>query len=221
MPLPRTLEPEVMDEADDAIDYDRMDHYAVNARFISDLLDFAPTLPNPILDVGTGTALIPVELLRRLPSAVVLGIDAATSMIDLARANVERAGFAESITLEVFDARNLPYVEGDWPCVISNSIIHHIPEPLEVLAEMTRLLTPGGLLFVRDLARPDTTEAVDAIVETYAKSEADHARRLFHDSLHAALTLEEIRAMVVTLGYAAATVTMTSDRHWTWAARGI
>jgi len=44
---------------------------------------------------------------------------------------------------------------------------------------------------------------------------------LFRDSLHAALTLEEIRSLVVELGYAAETVTMTSDRHWTWAARGI
>jgi len=123
--------------------------------------------------------------------------------------------------LEVFDARSMPYVDGDWPCILSNSIVHHIAEPLEVLSEMRRLLQPGGVLFVRDLARPETAEAVDVIVETYAKGGTDRARQLFRDSLHAALTLGEIRAMVVSLGYAPDTVTMTSDRHWTWAARGI
>lgn len=220
MTLPRTLEPEVMDDADDAIDYDRMNHVDVNARFVQELLSFAAPLPNPILDVGTGTAQIPIELLRRVPGAVVLGVDAAKSMIELARSNVARAGFDAAITLAVLDARSMPYVDGYWPSVISNSIIHHIPEPLEVLREMTRLVQPGGVLFVRDLARPESAVAVAVVVETYAKGEAEHARRLFRDSLHAALTLDEIRAMVVELGYAAETVTMTSDRHWTWAARG-
>ena len=221
MPLPRTLEPEIMDEVDDAIDYDGMNHAAVNALFVRDLLEFASPLPTPVLDVGTGTAQIPIELARRAAGAVVHGVDAAASMIELGRRNIERAGFSASITLDRSDARTLPYSHGEWLCVISNSLIHHIAEPLDVLREMTRLLQPNGRLFVRDLARPDSSEAVDAIVATYAKEEAEHARRLFRDSLHAALTLEEIRSLVVELGYAAETVTMTSDRHWTWAARGI
>ena len=41
----------------------------------------------------------------------------------------------------------------------------------------------------------------------------------FAESLHAALSLDEIRGLVASLGFAAADVQQTSDRHWTWAAR--
>jgi hypothetical protein len=57
--LNRTLEPEVMDTAADALDYDRMDHREVNRRFVDDFLAAAPDLSD-VLDLGTGTAQIPI-----------------------------------------------------------------------------------------------------------------------------------------------------------------
>ena len=42
---------------------------------------------------------------------------------------------------------------------------------------------------------------------------------MFADSLHAALTLDEVRALVAALGFDPAGVRQTTDRHWTWAAR--
>ena len=63
-PLPRTLEPEVMDTEEEARDYDAMDHRDVNTRFCDDLLELLDGKPpRRALDVGTGTALIPIELL--------------------------------------------------------------------------------------------------------------------------------------------------------------
>jgi ubiquinone/menaquinone biosynthesis C-methylase UbiE len=101
---------------------------------------------------------------------------------------------------------------------MSNSIVHHIPEPRFVLAEMVRVCRHGGVLFVRDLLRPEDDAAVTRLVATYAGDANAHQQKMFDDSLRAALTLQEIRDMVVSLGFAAETVRQTSDRHWTWAA---
>ena len=76
-------------------------------------------------------------------------------MLAVGRDNVERAGLHDRIRLERCDAKRLPHTTGAFGAVISNSIVHHIPEPAEVLAEMARVTAPGGVLFVRDLLRPD------------------------------------------------------------------
>jgi hypothetical protein len=83
------------------------------------------------------------------------------------------------------------------------------------LRELARLVAPGGTLFVRDLARPATLEAVAALVAEYAGGEDPPARALFEASLHAALTIPEMRSIADTTGLARAGLAMTSDRHWT------
>ena len=77
---------------------------------------------------------------------------------------------------------------------------------------------PGGLIFVRDLLRPESIEELRDLVDQHAEGANDHQRHLFADSLHAALTVEEVREMVAAFGFDAKTVTQTSDRHWTWVA---
>src|SRR5438874_393738 len=74
--LERILEPEVMDSASEATDYDAMDHSQVNQRFVADLQKLLPSphrgrwaggegaVPT-LLDVGTGTAQIPIALCQQ------------------------------------------------------------------------------------------------------------------------------------------------------------
>jgi ubiquinone/menaquinone biosynthesis C-methylase UbiE len=224
MGLPRVLEVEYMDTADEATAYDAMDHRHVNRVFVDDLLAAAGHSTDPdatldVLDLGAGTARIPIELCQRVTEARVLAVDAAAHMLELAHYNVEIAGLTERVQLLQADAKRLPFRDGMFHVVISNSILHHIPEPLLALREAVRVTAPGGRLFFRDLLRPDTIEQLRGLVEQYAGSEADAAQRMFADSLHAALSLTEIREFVASLGFAAETVQATSDRHWTWNAR--
>ena len=301
--LPRTLEPEVMDTAQEAADYDAMDHSEVNRRFVDDwgtaglatgrllvgvhspmggslpclpplphnrpcfriglhcggegrgegvrVRDTAPSpQPSPpqhthseghvdrggegagripprgectppaaalrMLDVGTGTALIPIEFCRSFPNLRIVAIDLANEMLKLATANVERAGFRDRIELRLVDAKRIPCPDGEFATVVSNSIIHHIPRPLDSLAEMVRVLAPGGLLFVRDLLRPRTEAELEALVTTYTPGATPSMRQLFRQSLHAALTVEEVADMLDQLGLNRAGVRATSDRHWTF-----
>ena len=216
--LPRTLEPEVMDTPEEACDYDAMDHSEVNRIFVADFLQTSSP-SGPVLDVGTGTAQIPIELCRQFPSVKVTAIDLAQHMLRVAEENVKAAALTSSITLQFCDAKQLPFEDHFFAASISNSIVHHIPEPTHVLREIVRVTAPGGVIFVRDLLRPISAEAVQALVQQHAGEANAHQQKMFGESLHAALTVEEMQEMVSELGFSPETVTQTTDRHWTWSAR--
>ncbi len=218
MTLQRVLEPEVMDTHEEAVDYNAMDHSTVNRVFVDDLLK-VEGFRGDVLDLGTGTALIPIELCERFEDCRVMAVDMAAHMLDLAKCNLEMASLTERIELAQVDAKGLDYDDDAFDAVISNSIIHHIPEPKNCLSEAVRVTKPGGVLFFRDLMRPESDKVVKDLVETYAGEENDHSKKMFDDSLRAALSLEEIQALVVDLGFTADSVTATSDRHWTWIGR--
>lgn len=217
MTLTRVLEPEVMDSPLEAQDYDSMDHSQVNRLFVEDLL-VTPLPGDDILDLGTGTAQIPVLLCQQRHGCRLMAVDLATHMLDLAVYNVEAAGLIQQIQLEHVDAKQLPYEDGLFDVVISNSIVHHIPDPYDVLLEAIRVVRPGGRVFFRDLMRPGTSDEVEQLVTLYAGDENDHQRQMFDDSLRAALNLDEIQQLVARLGWNPEDVTATSDRHWTWSA---
>jgi ubiquinone/menaquinone biosynthesis C-methylase UbiE len=217
--LERLLEPEVMDTAEEARDYDAMDHAAVNRVFVDDFLADAGEVEGPVLDVGTGTAQIPIELCRRIQTVQVTGIDLAEHMLAVGRDNVRRAGLDGRLRLERWDAKEMPCGDGTFAAVISNSIVHHIPEPIAVFVEMVGVVRRGGVLFVRDLLRPDDEATLRHLVDLHAAGANTHQRKMFADSLHAALSLAEVQSLVRQLGFAADAVRQTTDRHWTWATR--
>ena len=219
--IPRILEPESMDGPDEAAAYDAMDHRGVNDRFVADFLAaHGPCRGGELLDVGTGTARIPIALARADARARIVGFDLAPAMLALGERNVADAGLSDRIRFILGDAKS-PTALGDarYEAVISNTIIHHIPDPTPALAAMVERLAPGGTLFVRDLARPDDQETLAGLVQAYAGDEAPDARELFRASLHAALTVDEIARTAEAVGLPADCVAMTSDRHWTLAWR--
>ena len=217
MELKRILEPEVMDTPTEARDYDCMDHSSVNRQFVCDLLATCAS-PSEVLDLGTGTAQLPIELCRQHSECRVMAVDLSIHMLDLARYNTELAGLTERIQLDHVDAKQLPYEDDAFPLVMSNSIVHHIPDPVTVLRDAIRVTRQGGTLFFRDLLRPNDDKTVLDLVETYAGQEDAHAQQMFEDSLRAALSMDEICEIVSSLGFSTSTVAATSDRHWTWSA---
>jgi ubiquinone/menaquinone biosynthesis C-methylase UbiE len=217
--LPRILEPEVMDTPDEARDYNAMDHSAVNRVFVADFLAVWDGR-GPILDLGTGTALIPIELCRQLPRGDVVAVDAAAHMLAVARENIRWAGFSSRIELQLIDAKRMPFDDRSFPAIMSNSIVHHIPDPRTVFAEIARVTMPGATIFVRDLLRPPDQGTLNRLVEMYAGDANDHQKKMFAESLHAALTVAEVRELVAGAGYDASQVRQTTDRHWTWAVTG-
>lgn len=228
--LDRVLEPEVMDTALEAVDYDAMDHAEVNRRFVDDLLAVlngtelaAAGRTCRLMDLGTGTAQIPIALVRRARETnfaaklEIAAVDLAAEMLVIAKQNVIAAGMFDVIRLERLDAKTLPYPPNRFSVVASNSIVHHIPEPREALEEAVRVTAAGGLLFFRDLLRPNDEAELAKLVDLYTIGANAHQRQLFAQSLRAALTVSEVQELVKSLGFDASTVKATSDRHWTWA----
>ena len=216
--LARQLEPELMDDPQEAITYDEMDHSDVNRRFVDDLLAIGPC-GHDVLDLGTGTARIPIELCQRVKDCRVLACDGAASMLDVARYNVSVGGLDYRIQLHHGDAKALLFADAMFDTVISNSLIHHLPDPESAIAEIVRVTRPLGRIFVRDLCRPESMESLEEIAQRITENESEAAQKMFRESLCAALTLEEMRALIATHGFAPSDVTMTSDRHWTWSSQ--
>ena len=214
MALERVLEAEVMDTQQEAMDYDAMDHSEANQSFVSDLL--AVGGGGDILDLGTGTAQIPILLCEREIECRIMAADLSVSMLEIARLNIEIAGLIEQIQLAHMDAKELPSPDDYFDAVVCNGVLHHIPDPSVVLAEAVRVTKPASLLFFRDLMRPADEDALRQLVRTYAGQANEHQQQMFEDSLRAAFDLDEMAALVSQLGFPPDTVQATSDRHWTW-----
>jgi ubiquinone/menaquinone biosynthesis C-methylase UbiE len=220
--IPRILEPEVMDSESEAVDYNTMDHSQVNRVFVDDLLAAlrqsttgSRAEPLRVLDVGTGTALIPIELCQRPGRWHVTAADLAQSMLAVAAQNIAAAKLGAQIEPKLLDAKELPFSDGHFDVVMTNSILHHIPDPRDCFGEMIRVVAPGGLLFVRDLLRPESKADLDRLVELYAGDANASQRDMFAASLHAALTLSEVRELIAPYDLPAKCAKQTTDRHWT------
>jgi len=209
--LQRVLEPEVMDTVEDATEYASMDHAEANAALVGRLLELG--VHGRVLDIGTGPGDIPLLLCDRLPEVHVTGIDLAQTMLDVAERNRAGSAHAARVEFRIADAKGLEFEDASYDSVFSNTILHHIPDPVPFLSEALRVLKPGGCLLVRDLMRPSSQEELERLVALYAANDTPYQRRLFRDSLHAAFRPEEIRELAQRAGLAAADVVVDSDRH--------
>jgi ubiquinone/menaquinone biosynthesis C-methylase UbiE len=212
--MQRVTEPEVMDSSQEAIEYDSMDFLEVNTAFAERAIALGPP-QGLILDAGTGTARIPILMCQQRPQWQIIGIDLAQSMLEIGQKNVEHAGLQQQIKLELVDAKQMPYPDEHFDMVVSNSIVHHLPDPLPFLLELKRVLKPNGAILLRDLMRPDSLETLQAIVDREAGDCNAHQKQLFRDSLHAAFTLDEVNELLQQAGLEGVNVYQSSDRHWT------
>jgi len=215
MAIPRELEPEFVDTAEESQNYRDMDHDAVNSRFVTDLLA-GGEVGTRVVDMGCGPCLIPVELCNRDPNVQVMGLDAAMEMLELARFEIECGGMVERIFLEHADVKSMSYFDEDMAdTVISNTLLHHLAQPELAIQSAIRIVKPGGRLFIRDLIRPGSEADVQKLVALHAGEAEAAGKQLLTQSLRAALTLEEIRSLASALGISDDHVQMSSDRHWT------
>ncbi|NEP88659.1 MAG: class I SAM-dependent methyltransferase [Okeania sp. SIO2C2] len=212
--MERILEPEVMDTWEEAEEYDSMDFLQVNQAFAESSIEIGPK-KGLVLDVGTGTARIPILICQQQPEWQIIGIDLSKNMLTIGERNIEKAQLQSQVKLELVDAKKLPYLEHSFEMVISNSIVHHLSEPLLLFQEVKRVLHPRGGIFIRDLLRPETPELKQELVDKYARDCNQHQRKLFRDSLQAALTIVEVEKIVKDAGIKEVKIYQSSDRHWT------
>jgi ubiquinone/menaquinone biosynthesis C-methylase UbiE len=99
-----------------------------------------------VLDVATGTGRLPLALLHNRFRGQIVGLDLSRGMLRQARAKLQPYG--DQVSLIWQDASRLPFADGTFDAVTCLESLEFMPRPLEALAEMVRVLGPGGLLFV-------------------------------------------------------------------------
>lgn len=215
MPIPRVLEPEVMAGAGEASEYDEMDFSATDQLFAERAAELARGA-RVIADIGSGNAKIPLAMCALLPAAAsVCAVEMSAAMLAVAARNRARASVSpRRLHLITGDAKRLPFAAASVSMVTSNSLVHHIPAPSSVFREIARIARPGAPILIRDLVRPESEAALEQILQTHAAQSSPLQRRLFADSLRAALTVNEVREALDECGLAGVAVAQITDRHW-------
>jgi SAM-dependent methyltransferase len=102
-----------------------------------------------VLDVGCGVGAIALDLAATAQPARVVGIDPDEAQITLARTSAVQRAIA-NVTFEVGSAHEIPFPDCSFDVVYANAVVFYLREPARVLAEMRRVLRPGGLAAVSD-----------------------------------------------------------------------
>lgn len=212
--MERVLEPELMENAAQALAYARADFAGVNQGFVDRFRATFPDLASgSALDLGCGPADIPIRLCRALPRVRITAVDGSEAMLAHARRAVTEADLVDRIQLLRARLPGLPLPPRSFDAIISNSLLHHLPDPHVFWQDVQRLGRPGAAVFVMDLFRPDSPERAREIVESAAAAEDPLLKQDFFNSLLAAFTPEEVRAQLrPSLTHLDCLI--ISERHW-------
>ncbi|MEU2037114.1 class I SAM-dependent methyltransferase [Nocardia niwae] len=112
-----------------------------------------------VLDVGTGPGKRLAQLASRRPDLRLHGVDLSPHMIDLAEATLS-GGAAE---LSVGDVAALPYPDDSFDLVVSSLSMHEWPEVGHAVADLARVLRPGGAVAIYDFRFVRSTAALSAL----------------------------------------------------------
>jgi SAM-dependent methyltransferase len=162
-------------------DWDEMRALDLPARDVEEaLLGLLPERIGRLIDIGTGTGQLLELLAGRVDFA--LGIDASKAMLALARSRLAKPGLGHC-TVRLADMYGLPLPDGGFDVAVLQMVLHHAEDPQIAVTEAARLLRPGGLLLVVDLAAHERAD----IAQRYA-----HRWQGFNDN--------EVRDMFTSLG---------------------
>ncbi|OHE23640.1 MAG: hypothetical protein A2Z43_02340 [Syntrophobacterales bacterium RBG_19FT_COMBO_59_10] len=107
-----------------------------------------------LLDIATGTADLAIEAARRHPAIRVTGVDFVREMLSVGRLKLDRCGLEERIRLLQADALALPFPDESFDASSVAFGIRNMPDRLQALREMRRVLVPGGRVFVLEMNAP-------------------------------------------------------------------
>lgn len=215
--MQRQPEPELMDEAEQALAYARADFEEPHEKFVSLIRECFPaqTFNGWVLDLGCGPADITLRFARRFPQARIDAVDGAEAMLALGRDAVAQSQHADRIQLW---RKYLPddiMPRSHYDAIISNSLLHHLHQPLDLWHCVRDYAAIGTVVFVMDLLRPPSMTAAQQLVAQYAADEPEVLQRDFYHSLLAAYTVQEVQQQLRQVGLSGLQVQCVSDRHLT------
>lgn len=107
-----------------------------------------------VLDLCTGTGDLAVTAVRTVPGASVVGVDFAGEMLRRAQEKMRVLGLTGSVRLVRGDATRIPLADGSCDAVTIGFGIRNVVDPARCLAEIARVLRPGGRLAILEFGQP-------------------------------------------------------------------
>jgi ubiquinone/menaquinone biosynthesis C-methylase UbiE len=154
--------------------------------------------PRRLVDVGTGTAQLPVQIASspHFSNFEIVGTDYFDDMVDKARETVGRRGLQQRIRIDRNDVHAMPYPDEFTDFVISRSTIHHWADPVAALREIYRILKPGGVAIIHEPRRNPHPKALSEFNRRRAEQGVPPA------NMDEKYTADEIRGFVREAGIA-------------------
>lgn len=196
--FPRTPETEVMGGADEVDAYASAAAQAhlesIDNTLVDQVLSIAAEIglrAGSLLDIGTGPGGIPLKIARQMPALQVIGADRSATMIRSACRAARALELGGRALFLLADGAQLPFPGSCFDLVLSNSLLHHLTDPVSALNEMARVAKPDGVILLRDLRRPSRI-AFPFHFRWHGRHYSGLMKKLFIDSVRAAYTGREL-----------------------------
>lgn len=128
-----------------------------------------------VLDVACGPGTLAVAVAR--DAARVVGLDATGAMLDRARRRADAASL-HKVSFVEGDAENLPFDDGTFDAVVNRASLHHFLDPGRAIAEMARVLKPGGRAVIVDVVSSDVAAEAELHNALETLRDPSHTRML-------------------------------------------
>ena len=217
--IPRVLEPEVMNDplqvdAYAAADFNVSDQAVVDRIVQLLALAGAHFLPQAsLVDLGCGPGNISLRLAQRWTDCCVLGMDAAERMLQVAEDRRRAAGVMSERLRYLQQALPLQASVIQADLVVSNSLLHHLHDPMHLWSSVKSLASSRCLVLHRDLKRPDSEASIEDLCQQHVAYAPEVLQRDYRASLHAAFTTAEVKAQLADAGLAQLQVLEVEDRY--------
>ena len=214
--MKRRPEPELMDSEAQTLAYAEADFNEANGLFTATFRERFACLPanGCMVDLGCGPGDITFRMACALPGWTVTGIDAGENMLKRARERLDQEPMNDRVSFRLAYLPDPSLPAGAWDAVISNSLLHHLPNPQVMWDSVLALAAPGAAVQVMDLMRPETESDAGRLVDLYAEGAPGILRDDFYNSLLAAYTELEVSEQLLEAGLDRIRVEAASDRHW-------
>jgi ubiquinone/menaquinone biosynthesis C-methylase UbiE len=105
------------------------------------------------LDLGSGTGILALELAKAFPAFEFVGLDLSEAAVTVARRMVADNEVAARVSFEQGDAQEMAFDDGSFDLVVSSNTLHLLSDPISMLNEVHRVLSPSGKFIISDFRR--------------------------------------------------------------------
>jgi len=214
--MQRILEPELMDDDEQALAYHNADFSESHGKRVHLFRDRLPSthFRGNVLDLGCGSGDIVFRFAKAFPNLTFTAVDGSAPMLKIANDELRKMGnLRERISfVEAFIPSNaIP--RDDYSIIMSHSFLHHLHDPSVLWSTINKLANKKTFIFVADLRRPDSPAAATQIIKEQAADEPEVLRVDFYNSLCAAFTIAELKEQLAAAGLSSLTVEPVGDIH--------